>query len=94
MYVTTYVSNIPFKNNNNVNMVQQYRVKGYEEFCDFMEKFKESDLVHVYFSGYDSGDLWCDDCERGKGYVHLSKSCVISIVTNLFQIFNFLALFS
>lgn len=54
-------------------MVKRHYIDGYDNFCEFMEKFdSEGELVHIYFGGskLPSGISWCEDCVRGKwGYV-------------------------
>lgn len=49
-------------------MVQEHHVKGYDNFCEFMKRFTQTDLVHVFFSGdkLPSGESWCSDCVRGE----------------------------
>jgi hypothetical protein len=55
-------------------MVIKHYVKGYDNFCKFIENFdSKGQLVHIYFGGskLPSGESWCDDCVRGElGYVY------------------------
>jgi thiol-disulfide isomerase/thioredoxin len=48
-------------------MVIKHYVKGYDNFCKFIENFdSKGQLVHIYFGGskLPSGESWCDDCVR------------------------------
>lgn len=45
-------------------MVIEHHVQGYENFLKEMEKFKKDEIVHVYFTGSENGNVWCPDCVR------------------------------
>lgn len=49
-------------------MVNRHHVEGYDQFVDYMKKFKDPDVVYVLFSGskLPNGSSWCPDCVEGK----------------------------
>ena len=48
-------------------MVIRHHVEGYDNFLNFMEKFKGDGVVYVLFSGskLPDGRSWCPDCVEG-----------------------------
>lgn len=54
-------------------MVNRHHIEGYEEFVNYMKKFKEPDVVYILYSGskLPNGDSWCPDCVEGNYYINL-----------------------
>lgn len=54
-----------------MKMVIKHHIQGYDNFCEFVKKFKNEDLVHLYFSGtkLPTGVSWCSDCVKGMLYL-------------------------
>ncbi|XP_051175287.1 thioredoxin domain-containing protein 17-like [Leptopilina boulardi] len=52
-------------------MVNRHHIEGYEEFVNYMKKFKEPDVVYILYSGskLPNGDSWCPDCVEAMPHI-------------------------